>query len=223
MPESSERRKTSQRGWLSASPVLRPLDEPGDLGRIERFAVCQRRVRIAADAAQLLAQSLADDCRSQRFVRQAVPFEEMLVEEVAERPVAHVVQQARHPQQRLDIAAAGGVGARLLQAGIESLGGPAGQVHDPDHVRKPRVLGRGIDPPGGLQLVNVPQPLHPRIVDDLPLGDLARRESSARRERDVAVDRVVGEVGGVERHGDCEIYDFRLADLNQHSGALACF
>ena len=47
----------------------------------------------------------------------------MLVEEVAERSMAHVVQQSRQAQQRLDVAAAGYVGADLGQAVVER--GPA--------------------------------------------------------------------------------------------------
>ena len=44
---------------------------------------------------------------------------------------------------------------------------------------KPGVFGTGIDPPGRLQLVDVPQPLDPGMVDDLPFGSLARPRSAA--------------------------------------------
>ena len=136
------------------------------------------------------------------LVVQAVVGQEVLVEEVAERAVAHVVQQGGQPHQRLDVAAAGHVGADLAQALVERGDGPAGQVHRPEHVLEPRVLGRGKDPPGGLQLVNLPQPLQPGMVDDLLLGHLARRQPRRRGERDVAVDRIVAQALALEvSHG----------------------
>ena len=132
--------------------------------------------------------SCADDVAAQRFVRQAEIAEEMLVEKMAERAVAHVVQQAGHAQQRLDIAAAGHVGADFAQAVVQCRGRPAGQVHHAQHVLEAGVLGRGIDPPGGLQLMDLPQPLDPGMVDDLPFRDFAlgqprRRRTGCSRER----------------------------------------
>ena len=53
-------------------------------------------------------------------------------------------------------------------------------MHGPQHVRKPRVLGRRIDPPGRLQLMDLPQPLHPRMVDDLAFRDPVGRRRLAR-------------------------------------------
>ena len=98
--------------------------------------------------------------------------QKMLVEKVPERAVADVVQQAGQPQQRFDIAAAGHVGAFPPDCRT-ALGRPAGQVHDAHYVLKAGMLGRGKDPPGGLQLVNLPQPLDPGMIDDLAFGDLA--------------------------------------------------
>ena len=129
---------------------------------------------------------------------QAVIGQKMLVEKMAERPVAHVVQQGGQPHERLDVAPAGHVGADLAQAFVERRHRPAGQVHRPEHVLKPRVLGRGKDPPGGLQLVDLPQPLEPGMVDDLPLGDLALGQARGRGERDIAVDRIVAEAFALE-------------------------
>ena len=70
----------------------------------------------------------------------------------------------------------------------------------PSDVLEAGVLGRGIDPPGGLQLVDLPQPLHPGVVDDPLLGDFALGQPRRRGEGDIAVDGVVaqafvGEVG----------------------------
>ena len=110
--------------------------------------------------------------------------------------------------QRLDVAAAGHVGADLAQALVEHGHGPAGQVHRPQHVLEPRVLGRGKHPPGGLQLVNLPQPLEPGVVDDLPLGDLAFRQARRRGERNVAVDRVVAEALALEVFHDEDLFEW---------------
>ena len=60
------------------------------------------------------------------------------------------------------------------------------------------MLGRGKDPPGGLQLVDLPQPLEPGVVDDLLLGDLALGQPHRRGERDIAVDRIVAEAFALE-------------------------
>jgi len=41
-------------------------------------------------------------------------------------------------------------------------------MHRAHDVLKARVFGRGKYPPGGLQLMDLPQPLDPRVIDDLP-------------------------------------------------------
>ena len=58
---------------------------------------------------------------------------------------------------------------------------PRGQVHHPQDVLKPLMLGRRKDPPRGLQLVDLPHPLHPGMVDDLLFGDFVRRAGRAAR------------------------------------------
>ena len=63
--------------------------------------------RIAADAAEQVAQLVLDDVRAEVLVRQAELVEIVLVEKMAERAVADVVQQAGHPQQDLDVAREG--------------------------------------------------------------------------------------------------------------------
>ena len=164
-------------------------------------------VRIAADAADQIGELAADDLAAEDFVVQAVVGQKMLVEEMAERPVAHVVQQGGQPHERLDVAPAGHVGANVVEAVEQRRDRPAGQVHRPQHVLEPRVLGRGKDPPGRLQLVNLPQPLQPGVVDNLLLGDLvarAVRSWSGNRgcKRDIAVDRIVAEAFVLEiSHG----------------------
>ena len=128
-----------------------------------------------------VAQLVADDVAAQRLVVQPVVGQEMGVEEVPERPVAHVVQQGGQAHERLDVAAAGHVRAHLVEALEQDGHRPAGQVHGPQDVLEAGVLGRGIDPPGGLQLVDLPQPLDPGVVDDPLLGDLALRQARPAR------------------------------------------
>ena len=152
--------------------------------------------------AQQVAQLVANDVAADDLVIQSEIGQVVSVEEVSERPVPHVMQQGGQPHQRFDIAAAGQVGANLLQA-LDQGGRdrPAGQVHGAERVLKPRVLGRGIDPPGRLQLMDLPQPLHPGIVDDLLFGDLAVGQSGGRSEGDIAVNGVVAEAFVLEiRH-----------------------
>ena len=109
-------------------------------------------------------------------MRQPVVLEKVFVEKVTERTVPDVVQQARHSHQRFDVAATGNVGTDFTKAVVQAVDGSAGQVHDSHDVLEPGVLGRREDPPGGLQLMDLPHPLHPRMVDDLLLRNLPRRQ-----------------------------------------------
>ena len=144
----------------------------------------------------------ADDLAAEGLVVQPVVGQKVLVEKMPEGAVPDVVQQGGQPHERLDVAAAGHVGANLAEARVEGRHGPAGQVHRPQHVLEPGVFGRGKDPPGGLQLVNLPQPLEPGVVDDLLLGDLVLRQPHGRGKRNVAVDRIVAEALALEvSHG----------------------
>src|SRR6266566_3730092 len=71
----------------------------------------------------------------------------------------------------------------------------AGQVHSAECVLESRVLGGGENPPSALQLVNAPEALQPRAVDEV----LLRRSSGhaarpAFRDAQVAVDGIAGQV-----------------------------
>jgi hypothetical protein len=44
-------------------------------------------------------------------------------------------------------------------------------MHYAENMLKTGVFGGRKDPPSGLQLVDLPQPLNPRMVDDIPLAD----------------------------------------------------
>ena len=192
-PLKRQRKSRSQRGPCSASAARGPGDEKNDLLGVDRFVVFQAAGRIAANAAQQIAQLVANDVSADELVIQAVIGEVEGVEEMPERPVPHVVQQPGQAHQRFDVAATGQLGANLPQAVHQGGRRPAGQVHGPEGMLEAGVLGGRIDPPGGLQLVDLPQTLHPGIVDHSLLGDFALGQSDGRTEGDVPVDRVVAE------------------------------
>ena len=166
-PQNRLRRKRSHCGPVAGRRQL--------LGRVMRKQICcgielfarrQRLLGLRRTPRIRSANWSQNDAAADDLVVELVFGEKMRVEKMAKRPMAHVVQQGRHPQQRLDVAAAGHVRADLAQAVVGRLDHAAGQVHHAQHMLKAGVLGRGIDPPGGLQLVDLPQPLDPGMVDD---------------------------------------------------------
>ncbi len=161
--------------------------------RIEGFARFQGRVRAAPHPPHQVGQLAADDLGAERLVVQAEPGQKVRIEKVPERTVAHVVQQGGEAHERLDVAARGQVGAHRLQTVVQSARRSARQVHGAEHVLEPRVLGRREDPPRGLELVDLAEPLEPRVIDDVPLRHLAFGKPLGRGERDVSVKRVVAE------------------------------
>ncbi len=193
--EAAEQAAQELQPWRLAvsGGCRRAGNQIGNLRRIELFARRQSAEGIASHAADAVPQLLLDDRAAQHFVVQAVRGEVVLVEEVSERSMPHVVQEGRQSQQRLDVAAAGNFGANFREALVQVGRRAAGQVHDSQHVLKPRVLGCGEYEPCRLKLMNLSQPLQPGTVDQLLFGHFARRQSAGRHKRDVAMDRVVAE------------------------------
>lgn len=150
---------------------------PGHLFGIEFFEWLQMSVRIAADAPQQISQLLADDLRADVLVRNPELVEVLVVEEVSERSVADVMEQPRHANEAFDVGPRRHVGTGIAEGIVPGIDHAGCQVHDTERMLKPHVLGRGEDPPGGLQLVDVPQPLHPRVVNHFLLGGLAGGEA----------------------------------------------
>ena len=180
-----------QPAWaIARSIVARPSDQKRDLRRIERFAVGQPAVGVPPHAADQVPQFVPHDVAAERLVRMAKGRQIMLVEKMSERPMADVVQQSGQPDERLDVSSARRVRAGLQQTFVQRRRGAAGQVHHAQHVLEPRVLGGRKHPPGGLQLVNLPKSLHPRVVDDLPFRHLVRRQADIGSERNIAVNRI---------------------------------
>ena len=120
---------------------------------------------------------------------QLVVIQEVVVEEVAERAVADVVEQPGHPQQLLEQGRRGAVRKDGVERWSELLGEAPGQVHGSQRMLEAAVLRGGKHPARGLQLRDAPQALHPRGVEHVLLGGLPRDRARARVE-DVVVDGV---------------------------------
>ncbi len=183
-PQNRLRRKRSHCGLRLSSMAQSPgkcccgrVMRKQSLLRVELLAVGHLAVGIPPHAADQVGQLVEDDAAADDLVVELVFGEVMRIEEMSERAVAHVVQQGRHPHQRLDVAAAGHVRAGLAEALVGRLDHAAGEVHRPEHVLEAGMLGRRIDQPGGLQLVDLAEPLDPGIVDDRLFGDLAFGQS----------------------------------------------
>ena len=132
---------------------------------------------------------LADDDLRDVLVDQAVLAEEVIVEEMAERAVADVVEQAGDPHVLFHVVGGRTLFAQhLAERGVQAPGEGAGQVHGPQAVLEAAVLRRGIDPAGALKLEDVPEALEPGGIDQVLFRYLVGVPGD--REGDVAVDRV---------------------------------
>ena len=56
------------------------------------------------------------------------------------------------------------------------------------------MLGRRKDPPSGLKLVDLAQPLQPRVIDQLTFGNLPVREPGRSGEGNIAMNGIMAEV-----------------------------
>ncbi len=171
----------------------RPTNQKGNLLRINLLQRLKLAARIAADSPQQITEFMLDNGSSDVLMRHAVLVEVMVVKKVPERAMAHIVQKAGHPDQALhqrprrDIRATGG------KRFVPDVDHPRCEVHHAENMLKSHMLGGREDPPGCLELVDMPHPLHPRVIDDLLLGDLAGRQPAAGDEGDIPVDRVVSQ------------------------------
>ena len=139
--------------------------------------------------------------------------QEPVVEEVCERPVAHVVEQPGDPERLhhqplgRDRLARRQRGQRRPQRRVQRAAPQPRLVHDPQAVGEPGVLGRREHPARALELRDPAQPLEPGRVEQVVLGDVLVGVAGGARlgggqplgELDVAVDRVGDEVDGRER------------------------
>ena len=205
-----EMRNETQRGSIvsPSANASRSATAPG----ARRRPAMQRPELVLDDPLRqvLVGQPLAGRHAAGRPGREV--GEDVVVEEVGERPVADVVEQAGHPQ-RLDHQPlrrdrlARAAGERRPQARVERPRPQAGLVHDPEAVGEPRMLGGREDPAGALELADAAQPLEPRRVEQVLLGDVLGRQPGRRRlvgrqplgQLDVPVDRVADQVDRGER------------------------
>ena len=149
--------------------------------------------------------------RPARVARRLERGQDVVVEEVRERPVPDVVEQPGHAQglddeplrgRRLAEPDQGGPQARVQRPCPQP-----GLVHDAEAVGEARVLGRREDPAGALELADPAHPLEPGGVEQVLLGDVLVGQAGERRlvgrqalgQLDVAVDRVADEVDRRER------------------------
>ncbi len=147
-------------------------------------------------------------------VRGGEGMQDVVVEEVGERTVPDVVEEARHAEClddepfRRQVVVGHSLRAELDdERGMEVAGPQAGLVHHPEAVGEAGVLGRREDPAGALELRDPAHPLEPgRVEEILFRGGLGRQAGLGRLgvpeslgQLDVAVDRVADEVDGGER------------------------
>src|SRR2546430_10402389 len=119
----------------------------GDLVGVQLLTGGERSGRASPDLPDDRPQVLADDELAEPFVSESERFQKIVVEEVAERAVPDVVDERGDAQQLFDVVGRRRVRDDRLQEWVEVPGEPAGDVHGPERVDKPAVLGGRVDPP----------------------------------------------------------------------------
>ena len=130
-------------------------NEMGDLVGVQLLAGRELSGRASPDLPDDRSQMLADDDLAEPFVSEPERFQEIVVEEMAERAVPDVVDERGDAQQLFDVVGRRRVRDDLLQEGVEVPGEPAGDVHGAERVDEPAVFGGRVDPPGALELEDV--------------------------------------------------------------------
>ena len=142
--------------------------------RVDGLAGGERPRRAAPQLGQQRPELADDEVLRDLLVVDAEHRQQvLLVAEVAEGAVAEVVQEAGHAQGLLDQRQRRRARLDLRQGGVHLPRQLAGEVHGAQAVGEAAVLGGGEHPPRALQLVDALEALHPRVVDDVRLGDLA--------------------------------------------------
>jgi len=134
------------------------------LARLEGAA--RPRIQGGDDGRQLgLDQDPPDD-----LVVDGEPVQVVLVEEMPERAMPDIVEEAGHPQGLFDTGRRGRIARNLLQVGIQLPRPLPAEVHRAERVLKTGVFATGKHPPCRLELVNPAQPLQPWMVEQVLLG-----------------------------------------------------
>ena len=192
------------------SLLLRPHQE-GDVPGVDRLAGGEGARRAAPQLGQQRPQLADDELLRDLLVVDAEHRQQvLLVAEVAERAVTQIVQEARQAQRLFDQRQGRRLRLDLDQGGVHLPRQLTGEVHGAQAVGEAAVLGGGEHPPRALQLVDALEALHPRVVDDVRLGDLPR---TGQRDAQVAVQGVGDEVDVVvgELHAPHPIARVRTA------------
>ena len=226
-PDRSGWSQRTQRGMAGSARAGLEIRNETQAGSIDSPSAKPSRsatgARGSSQAAQQRPELVLDDPARQVLVGQSLAGrpagvgrrleggQDVLVEEVGERPVADVVEQPGHPH-RLDDEAFGrgrfaGRGQGGTEARIERARPQPGLVHDPEAVGEARMLGGREDPARALELADPAQALEPGGVEQVLLGDLLVGEPGERGfvgrkplgQLDVAVDRVADQVDRRER------------------------
>ena len=157
---------------------------------LDRLAGGEHAVGAPPEPADRVPELLPDDPLADQLVGEVDVGQEVVVEEVPERPVAHVVEEPGHAEELLHERGRGGVGEDGPERRPELLREAAGDVHRAEGVRKAAVLRGGEHPARRLELRDPPEALHPGRVDQVLLGRLAGDEAVGPRVEEVPVDRI---------------------------------
>ena len=191
-PDRSGWSQRTQRGIAASARAgfeTRKATQRGSIGlaRGERVALREHPRRPAQPADEPAQLALDDQLREVLVAERLRPgpavvgrgrevAQDVVVEEVGERAVADVVEQAGDPEG-LDDEPLGRDGApgstsasAVAQARVEVARPEARLVHHPEAVGEPAVLGRREDPAGALELADPAQPLEPGRVEEIVLG-----------------------------------------------------
>ena len=132
------------------------FDRKSDVFRAQLLASGERSARTAAQLANDVAQMFLNDRLTEIFVGEIVIEEKIIIEEMAERAVADIVQQPGDAHVFLDERRRRTLVAQnFAQRRIEMLGEFSGEVHGAEGMLKTAVLGGRIDPARALQLINI--------------------------------------------------------------------
>ena len=88
--------------------------------------------------------------------------------------MADVMHEGRHPEKFFDVIGRGHIRSRFGQKRIQVTREAASHVHGADGMDEAGMFGGGIDPTGALELIDLPEALHPGRVDQILFRPLVR-------------------------------------------------
>jgi hypothetical protein len=147
-------------------------DEKGNVLRIQLFPRGEPAVRAPPDLTDYLPHSLDDDPLADHLVGDLILIQHIVIKEMAERAMTRIMEHGCYPEKLLDISLGRTVFCGFTEGGIEMTGKTARHMHRSEGVLKATVFRRRVDPPGRLELVDIPETLHPWGVDQVLLGRL---------------------------------------------------